>query len=95
MSKYFKNSTKKKSAAAPPRQMKDIDTEYRDLCGRAGDAQYKLVLLQNQLSQINNRLTELTQEASARNQADQAAAKSAEVATAAPVVEDTTSGSAQ
>lgn len=57
------------------RKMEDIHKEYMEICGQAGDKQYRKEILTSELVQINTRLLQLNQEAAAV-QSEQAAAAS-------------------
>jgi competence protein ComGC len=64
----------------PSRTIVEIQQEYGNLCARAGEAQYKLYILQKDLEQLNSSLRDLNSEALVI-QAQENAAKAAEGAT--------------
>ncbi len=83
--------TKKSSArllkdANPPRDKEVISKEYGEVCAMAGDKQYRIEILKNELVQLNNKLFELNQEAAAKTQlmAEAAAATAVKTPPAAP-----------
>lgn len=45
-----------------PRLKEDVQKEYAELCGMAGDKQYRKLELEAQLQQINEKLFQLNQE---------------------------------
>lgn len=46
-----------------PRGMEEIQKEYNQVCNQAGDFQYRIKVMKNDLNQINQKLMELNHEA--------------------------------
>lgn len=38
-----------------------LDKQYKDLCAQAGDLQYKILTMQNELNEVNGRIKALNQ----------------------------------
>ena len=77
MTKYFKNlrTAKKTAAPVPPRVMEEIQAEYSQLVGKAGQNQYQAYVLEQERNNLNSALIRVNQEAAARQQLDQQTAK--------------------
>lgn len=73
--RFFKNKSKKKVEVPKPRELKDIQAEYRDLANKAGQVQYVIHAQQKNLQQINARLEYVNHEAEARNKLDKETAE--------------------
>lgn len=69
MTKFFK-SKQKKSSNPVPRDIKEIQANYADLCARTGQVQHQLRLLNRQLENLNQSMDSVTYEAQAREQLD-------------------------
>lgn len=61
-----------------PRALSDIQAQYNNVCVTAGDLQYKILCLKEQLAGVNEQLKEINQEAQARMNADNQAKQEAE-----------------
>lgn len=59
----------------PPKSLEDLGTDYRRLCMKAGDLQYKVYLAQRDLDQVNEQLREIGFEALRAKQAAESATK--------------------
>lgn len=71
MSKFFRSLNKaKKAVEVPPREMKEIQTEYGQLVNQAGQTQYQSYVLDQELKRLNNELVRVNQEAAARQELD-------------------------
>lgn len=57
-----KKSAKPKPPIAIIRDIKDISNEYGQVCGKAGEAQFKMKALEGELNTHNQRLVELHRE---------------------------------
>lgn len=66
-----------------PRPLVDIQNEYSQTSFKAGNVQYQIHVYQRELTQLNQELERLNNEAAARNQLD-AQAKAAEPAVETP-----------
>jgi hypothetical protein len=53
---------------AVPRQLDQINAEWTQRCNEAGQVQYQLLVLQEQLKRLNAVLASLNQEGAARNE---------------------------
>lgn len=60
-----------------PRELKEIQQEYQELCLKAGQAQYQVKVLKAELDNYNSRLLEINREAAARNELDKKAKEEA------------------
>lgn len=56
--------TRKKQASKPKRNIEEVQKEYAQLAQQSGDTQYRIEVLKGELSQINQRMFQLNQEAS-------------------------------
>lgn len=72
MLKSLKNKLKaaKREAEQLPRDMKDIQTDYRTTLAKAGQAQFQAYMSKRALDAINKDLEVLNAEANARTQLD-------------------------
>ena len=71
MSKFFKGLKKKAPAAPVPRSLEDITKDYNMLKGQAGEVQYQLYALKQNLEAINQQLLRLNHEGAARQKLNQ------------------------
>lgn len=76
-----KKALKAKSPIQIVRDLKTISDEYGQVCGKAGETQFKMKAFEADLNQFNKRLVELNVE---YNQASAEAAKKAESAITTP-----------
>jgi len=67
MSKKSANTTEKQKE---PRSMEEIQNIYKDLCLKAGQAQYQVAVIQAEIADTNRQLLDINQEAAARNELD-------------------------
>ena len=74
--KFFKGqkSSKKSEVVPVPREFAEIQKEYMDLRGRAGELQYQIFVLNKDLASTNDALVGLNHEAAARQKLDKDAA---------------------
>lgn len=81
MKNWLKKPKKEKFPTPPvPRQRAEIVKEFEQLAAQAGSTQYLITVKERELQQVNQRLFELNNEASAREQLDkQVAATKPEV----------------
>ncbi len=67
----MKNPFKKNKQAAPaPRELKDIQLAYQQLCLRAGQTQYQISVLSDDLKELNRQIVAVNNEGAARKQLD-------------------------
>lgn len=74
-----KNWVKGKKTTLPPRELKEISAEYTAVCGRVGDAKYKISVLESAILELMRRISELDREATERNTLDKQTEKAKEV----------------
>lgn len=67
-------------AKASPRPLSEIQSEYQQLCLRAGDLQYKRDAMLRDLNVINGRLRDVNLEAASLQRTEEEAKKTTEVA---------------
>ncbi len=63
----FKRKKDKYPTASAPRSIDEINKDYADLIGKAGQTQYLVSVYSNELKDINAKLLKVNQEAAARN----------------------------
>jgi hypothetical protein len=61
-----------------PRVLDEIQKEYAELVGKAGQIQYQLFVLDKDLKSINDRLLAINHEAAARKELDKQASEQAQ-----------------
>lgn len=71
MSKFFKSL--KKAKKVDPRPLPEITQEYSNLVNQAGQVQYTIYAMQQDLEQINQKLVAVNHEAAARQKLDKEA----------------------
>lgn len=79
MTKFFKNRKRVAQKAVEPRSIEEVTKEYTELCGKAGQAQYQVMVFTKELERLNERLLSVNQEAAARNELDRQEKATAEV----------------
>lgn len=82
-----KKSTKKSTKLSVPRTMAEIQGAYQQLCSNAGQVQYQMNILSQELDALNVQLRAVNNEAAARQQLDAQAAKTAQAVTGPKAVE--------
>jgi hypothetical protein len=72
MTKYFKNRFGRKIKTTPqePRLMDAINTEYSELIGKVGQAQYQAYIYTQKVAELNRELERVNQEAAERKRLD-------------------------
>jgi hypothetical protein len=75
MMKSLRNKLKKK--AQEPRKLDEIQKDYFDLRSRAGEVQYQIHVLSENLKEINKALVAVNNEAAARQNLDKQSASEA------------------
>lgn len=76
MTKFFKGKKKVPAAASPvPRELKEIQAQYNDLCLRAGQIAYQKYVLDKDAEQVNSTLLSVNHEAAVRQKLDKEAAE--------------------
>ena len=65
-----KSAKKPAKKLSVPRTMSDIQAEYQQLAAQAGQKQYQIVIGQEELSALNEKLRSVNREAAARQQLD-------------------------
>lgn len=86
MSKFFKGLKKaKKAVDVAPREMPAIQEDYGRLVAQAGQAQYQIYVLNEDLKRLNSNLVAVNQEAAARQALDKATTQEEAKAPAEPV----------
>jgi len=72
MNKFFK-SKKKVSLPPPPpepRSIEELQKQHNELCARAGALQYRIEVEKQELLEVNKVLSNINNEAAARNKLD-------------------------
>lgn len=64
-------STKKGKTLSVPREMVAIQKSYQEFCVKAGQVQYQIKVLTDELNNINSALLTINNEGAARNRLDQ------------------------
>lgn len=81
MKNFFQSKRKQKQVDLPPppapRAKEELQQIYKELCARAGQLQYKMLLDKAQLDQLNEALKSVNMEADTRKKLDDEAAKEA------------------
>lgn len=77
-----KSAKKPAKKLSVPREMAAIESDYRQLAAEAGQKQYQLLIGQEELKGLNDRIRQINNEGAARKQLDQEAAARLQEATA-------------
>lgn len=75
MKNPFSRKKDKFPKAQAPRELKDIQAEYNNLSLKAGQNQYQVYVLKQDLEYMNRQLVNINQEAAERQKLDKAAAE--------------------
>lgn len=67
-------SAQPKKKLSVPRELVEIEKEFNQRCFQAGQLQYQVNILTKELSRVNSRLEEVSNEGAARKQLDAVAA---------------------
>lgn len=74
MSKFFKRLNKKTTKVPDPRSMPEIMAEYNQLKSQAGELQYQIFALTQNLADTNQKILAVNHEGAARQKADKESA---------------------